>query len=125
MRRTWETHGQQYRIDSAQGFIDFAAWFAIGYLPQNNLSPLLLPEDMVRLLNRPAAGEKLPLTVGMLSWAKQIGYPLDGPPEEIEGTRTIEFRFQALRMFAATSDCRLIPGYVSKTWRAPAPGEGS
>lgn len=121
MRRTWEAHGQQYRIDSAQGLIDFAAWFAVGYLPRQNLSPLLLPGNMVQLLNRPAAGETLPITVGMLSWSRQNGHGFDVLPEEIAGTRAIEFCFQSLRMFAATSDCRLIPAFVSKAWRAPAP----
>src|SRR5262249_29739014 len=57
-------------LDSFEEYYDFLAWYAFSFMCERNVPGILLPTGVVELLNAPAAGKDVPLTVGMWLYLK-------------------------------------------------------
>jgi glycosyltransferase involved in cell wall biosynthesis len=100
-------------------YLRFLSWFALEYLPSRNLPALLLPDDLVPLLNQPVRPE-LPLTAAMAARA-ELGDISTSPEHEL-----VALSFELLSDFLQAGDPRLIPGFVSQFWsRKMSPDAGA
>jgi glycosyltransferase involved in cell wall biosynthesis len=116
MRSVWEQRGRAPALDNVDGYYDFLAEFSFAILPELNAPRALLPREIVELLNAPAAGDDLPLTVGMLLYIKRTC------PDEYRQLRNhareriLALSFNALEGLLSIGDPRLIPATVSGFW---------
>jgi glycosyltransferase involved in cell wall biosynthesis len=115
MRSLWETRGRA-PSPTAEEFYDFLAEFAFAILPGLNAPQALLPAQLVELLNLPAEGDDLPLTVGMLLFLKRTTPREFRQLHEQGRNRILALSFQALDGLLAIGDPRLIPAAVSTFW---------
>ncbi len=122
MVHVWKHHRRQFDVHEPEGFLHFLSWFAIEWLPAQNLPRALLPEDLLEILNQPGHDESAPLTLAMLTrlpdWRRLLR-ELD----RIDRATAVALSFQALPQVLRAGDPRLLPSYVTSFWlRPPAPG---
>ena len=116
MRAVWEERNRHPTLADMDGYFDFIAEFAFTILPASNAPAGLLPPDIIELLNTPADGEDLPLTVGMLSHIKRA-YPHDYQQLGKRGREDmLAICRRATKALLETKDPRLIPLRVSQFW---------
>jgi glycosyltransferase involved in cell wall biosynthesis len=124
MQHVWKTEGQRFDVQGMAGFFDFLAWYAFRFMPEHQIPPVLLPNRLVAQLNQPADDERLPLTTGMLVFAK-IERP-DGFQQLLEGPEAKRYAicYELAREVLAFGNPNLIPAFVSGYWRSsPENGE--
>ena len=64
MLHVWKQVRRDLDVFQADGYLRFLTWFALECIPTWNLPPLLLPDDLLSLLNQPIR-PPLPLTTVM------------------------------------------------------------
>src|SRR5579872_72211 len=127
MRSVWEDRDRVEAL--ADVYFDFLAEFAFSVLPASNAPAALLPGEIIELLNvpaagAPAAGDDLPLTVGMLLHIKRA-YPHEYRQlSRLEPDCVLALCFLATQDLLGMRDPRLIPASVSGFWsQRPLPGK--
>lgn len=119
MAHVWRNHKHEFDIYDRHGLLSFLSWFAFEWIPAQNLPRVLLPNDIVEILNQPVRDESMPLTLGMLTrlpnWDQFLSC-LDS----ISTATSIALSFQALRDVLRLGDPRLLPAYVTHFWLSPA-----
>jgi len=123
MRHIWRTSTQPFNVKEMDGFFGFLAWYAFRFMPEHHIPPVLLPGALLEQLNRPADDERLPLSTGMLIFARierpaQFDQLLDAPK-----ARRYAICYELMRDVLAFGNPRLVPPFVSKFWRSAA-GDG-
>ena len=117
-------HGRRELLNDVEGYYDFLAEFAFTILRELNAPRALLPPEIVDLLNAPADGGDLPLTVGMLLIIKRT-FPDEYRQLAARGQdRILALSYHAVKVLLSTGDPRLIPPMVSSFWsQRPLPGQ--
>ena len=123
MQHVWKTEAQRFDVQAMEGFFDFLAWYAFRFMPEHRVPPALLPDALVEQLNRPADSADLPLTTGMLVFAK-----LERPDRfqrilQARDARLYAICYELAKDVLAAGNPRLAPPLVSGFWRS-SPGGG-
>ena len=116
MLHVWKHYRQELNIRRSEAYLEFLTWFALDCIPQWNLPPTFLPDDLVAVLNHPVRGESLPLTTAMLVHgrvrsADRFKNTADAPDELV-----VAMAFELLAPVLRTEDPRLLPEFVSRFW---------
>src|SRR5205085_1318013 len=85
------------------------------YLPARNLPPLLLPHDLLPLLNEPLKSP-LPMTVAMAALAERRGLEKHSSLLTAADELIVAISFELLPDLLQTGDPRLVPETISQFW---------
>jgi glycosyltransferase involved in cell wall biosynthesis len=116
MQHIWKQHRHELDIQRREGYLRFLTWFALDYIPDRNLTPSLISEDLIAALNYPVCGEGIPLTTAMVVDG-QTRSP--GLYENIANQREetlLAMAFELLADILRAGDPRLVPDFVSRFW---------
>ena len=116
MLHVWKHYRQELNIRRSEAYLKFLTWFALDCIPQWNLPPAFLPDDLLAVLNHPVRGESLPLTTAMLVHGRVRS------PDRFENAaaapdeRVVAMAFELLAPILRAGDPRLVPDFVSRFW---------
>jgi glycosyltransferase involved in cell wall biosynthesis len=111
-------HKQEFNTRLWEGFLRFLGWFAFECIPQWNLPPTLLPDELAALLNEPGPDGRLPLTRGMAIWMEQTRAGRYGTARAGHDAALLAMSFEAVTAVLGAGDPRLLPEFVTRYWTA-------
>jgi glycosyltransferase involved in cell wall biosynthesis len=123
MAHVWKHYRQELNIRRSEAYLEFLTWFALDCIPQWNLPPTFLPDDLLAVLNHPARGESLPLTTAMLVHGRVRSADRYAPAAEAPDELVVAMAFELLAPVLRSGDPRLLPDFVSRFWFHKTAGE--
>lgn len=115
MLHVWESIRQDMDIRQADGYLRFLTWFALECIPAWNLPSLLIPEELLPVLNRPVR-PGLPMSTAMRVLGELHSTPgiqnIGAAPDDL----VIAISFELMPDMLRAGDPRLIPPFISQFW---------
>lgn len=117
MRHIWQQTRRDVDPFQADGYLRFLTWFAVECIPAWNLPPLLLPNELLPLLNRPIR-PPLPLTEAMRFLGERRGVLATSDLHSAPDEYIAAISFHVLPDLLKANDPRLVPEVLSHFWSA-------
>ena len=109
-------HKAQWDTTLWEGYLQFLSWFAFECIPQWNLPPALLPDELAAVLNEPWRDSNLPLTRGMAMWMEHTRAGRYGLVVSGDDAALLAMSFEAATAVLNAGDPRLLPEFVTRYW---------
>ena len=125
MLHVWKQFQRSMGVFQVDGYLQFLTWFALDFIPVHNLPRLLLPDDLLSLLNQPIR-PPLPLTTVMRVLGELRGAAGMSDVYTASDEHIVASSFELLPDLLQAGDPRLLPDVVNRFWSAklsadPAP----
>src|SRR5579863_7677199 len=125
MLHVWKQFQRGMDVFQVDGYLQFLTWFALDFIPVQNLPRLLLPDDLLSLLNQPVR-PPLPLTNAMRVLGELRGVAGMSDVYTASDEHIVASSFELLPDLLQAGDPRLLPDVVNRFWSAklsadPAP----
>jgi glycosyltransferase involved in cell wall biosynthesis len=115
MVHVWKNVRRDMDVLRPDGYLRFLTWFALECIPTWNLPPLLLPSDLLPVLNHPVR-PALPMTTAMRVLGELKGVAGISDIHTAPDALLVAMSFDLLPDLLQAGDPRLIPEVVSGFW---------
>jgi len=116
MAHVWSAQQRGWDVRRLPDCLRFLSWFAFECAPAWNLPPVLIPEELLALLNEAVCDASVPLTLAMAVRVQMIHPERFGTLEAADDAQRIAMSFAAVTEVLRTGDPRLLPPFVSNFW---------